>query len=155
LRRGVPRAVLGGPGAAARDRDRHRSARRRAAGLLRHLRRIRAAQPPALCRLADMLFVVVSETLISGTLPESWRDGRVVPAVREVLGDHAEDEEHHHVYFTAFFELLWPRLTQGERAAVGPLIPGFIRGFLSPDPPAIEAALVRCGVRPADTARVL
>ena len=122
---------------------------------LRHLRRVRAAQPPALRRLADMLFAVVSETLISGTLRESWRDARVEPAVREVLGDHAEDEEHHHLYFTAFFELLWPRLTPAERAAVGPLLPGFIRGFLSPDRPAIEAALVRCGVRPADTAQVL
>ncbi len=122
---------------------------------LRHLRRVRAAQAPAQRLLADMLFVVVSETLISGTLRESWRDARVVPAVREVLGDHAEDEEHHHVYFTAFFELLWPRLSKQERATVGPLLPGFIRGFLSPDHPAIEAALVRSGVRPADTAQVL
>jgi P-aminobenzoate N-oxygenase AurF len=122
---------------------------------LRHLRRIRGAQPPARRHLADMLFVVVSETLISGTLRESWRDRRVVPAVREVLGDHAEDEEHHHVYFTAFFELLWPRLTPAERTSLGRLLPGFIRGFLSPDRPAIEAVLVRCGVDPADTAQVL
>ncbi len=119
------------------------------------LRRVRASRTPALRRIADMLFVVVSETLISGTLKESWRDARVVTAVREVLGDHAEDEKHHHVYFTAFFELLWRQLTPGERASVGPLLPGFIHGFLSPDRAAIAAGLVRCGVRPADAAHVL
>jgi para-aminobenzoate N-oxygenase AurF len=122
---------------------------------IRCLRRVRASRTPALRRIADMLFVVVSETLISGTLKESWRDARVVTVVREVLGDHAEDEERHHVYFSAFFELLWRQLTPGERASVGPLLPGFIHGFLSPDRAAITAGLVRCGVRPADTAQVL
>lgn len=121
---------------------------------LHHLRLVRASQTPALRRIADMLFVVVSETLISATLAESWRDGRVVPAVREVLADHAEDEQYHHVYFTGFFELLWHQITPRDRVSLGPLLPGFISGFLSPDRTAITAGLVRCGVRPADTSQI-
>lgn len=122
---------------------------------LQHLRLVRASQTPTLRRLADMLFVVVSETLISATLAGSWRDGRVVPAVRQVLADHAEDEEHHHAYFTAFFELLWHQIAPRDRVSLGVLLPGLIRGFLSPDRTAIAAGLVRCGVRLRDTSQVL
>ena len=122
---------------------------------LRHLRQVRASQTSALRRISDALLVVVSETLISATLADSARDQRVVPAIRAMLSGHAEDEGRHHAYFTSFFELLWHRITPRQREALGPLLPGFIRGLLMPDRTAIEGSLIRLGMGPAEALRVV
>jgi P-aminobenzoate N-oxygenase AurF len=100
-------------------------------------------------RAALLLFVIVSETLISETLRKIPRDQRVIPAVRESISDHAHDESYHHAYFSAVLRLVWPQLTDELKDLVGALVPRFIKLFLQPDRPAIKRSLEACGV-PAD-----
>jgi hypothetical protein len=97
-------------------------------------------------RAALLLFVIVSETLISETLRKIPQDQRVMLAIRESISDHAHDESYHHAYFSAVLHLVWPQLTDELRERVGPLVPRFIELFLKPDRLAIERSLEACGV---------
>lgn len=83
--------------------------------------------------LAEIFFVIVSETLISSTLAQIPKDGRVISAVREVVSDHAEDEGRHHAYFAHLLRVLWPKLNANQQKVIGKLLPEFIFAFLSPD----------------------
>jgi hypothetical protein len=104
-------------------------------------RSIHRSLPREASVLGEMLFTVASETLISSILCEIPKDKRVVSAVREIIADHAEDEGRHSAYFSQFFGLLWPQLTDAQQAAVGPLLPHFILAFLHPDEEAIRSSL--------------
>ncbi len=95
---------------------------------------------------ALLLFVIVSETLISETLRKIPQDERVVIAVRESISDHAHDESYHHAYFSAVLHQVWPQFTDEHKESVGPLVPRFIQLFLQPDRPAIKRSLETCGV---------
>ncbi len=110
---------------------------------LRTLRSIQRDLPPEASALGEMLFTVVSETLISSILCEIPRDRRIVTAVRDIVADHAEDEGRHSAYFSQFFGLLWPQLSQAQQLVVGPLLPHFILAFLRPDEDAIRSNLRR------------
>jgi hypothetical protein len=110
---------------------------------LKTLRSIQRGLPPGASALGEMLFTVVSETLISSILCEIPKDKRVVSAVREIVADHAEDEGRHSAYFSQFFGLLWPQLSDAQQAVVGPLLPHFILAFLRPDEDAIRGSLRR------------
>src|SRR2546421_12200 len=62
-------------------------------GSPRFLRQLRALQrdlPRELNLLSELLFTVVSETLISTILAQIPKDDRVVTAVRNIVADHAE-----------------------------------------------------------------
>ena len=98
--------------------------------------------------IARLLFVVVSETLITGSLTRIPRDRRVVAAVREVADDHAHDEGRHHAYFSGVLSAAWPQLSDDRRTRLGPLVADFILLFLRPDLPRLAAALLACGVAP-------
>ena len=93
--------------------------------------------------LSELLFTVVSETLISTILASIPRDERVVTAVRHIVADHAEDEGRHSAYFAQFFTYFWPQMSTSQRTALGPLLPRFIRAFLEPDRDAIARGLSR------------
>ncbi|HEX3147665.1 MAG TPA: diiron oxygenase [Gemmataceae bacterium] len=108
---------------------------------LSKLRHIQASLPYELAASAEMLFTVVSETLISSTLNAIPKDQRVATAVRQVVRDHAEDEGLHHAYFTAFFDCFWPQVRQPHQEMLGALIPRFIRIFLEPDRRGLYDAL--------------
>jgi hypothetical protein len=95
---------------------------------------------------ALLLFVIVSETLISETLRKIPRDERVILAVRESISDHAHDESFHHAYFSAVLHHVWPQFTDEHKELIGPLVPRFIQLFLQPDRPAIRRSLEACGV---------
>jgi hypothetical protein len=112
----------------------------------RFLRQLRALQrdlPPELILLSELLFSVVSETLISTILAQIPKDDRVVTAIRQIVADHAEDEGRHSAYFSQFFSCLWPQMSCAQRAILGPLLPRFIRAFLEPDLDAIARGLAR------------
>lgn len=96
---------------------------------------------PEMRDLAETFFVIVSETLISATFTKIPADGRVLPAVRQAIADHAEDEGRHHAYFAKLCELVWPQLTPREKETIGPLLPFFITIFLGPNYPAVRAYL--------------
>jgi hypothetical protein len=122
---------------------------------LRRLRALRRNLPPDQKRLSLSLFAVVSETLISGILAQVPRDARVVSAVRAMIADHAEDEGRHSAFFSQFFAYLWPRLGDGLRAELGPLLPRFIRAFLEPDIAAIRRSLRGFPLRPDEIEAIL
>jgi hypothetical protein len=115
---------------------------------LKCLRNIQLASPRELRALIKLFFVIVSETLISATLIQIPRDGRVVSPVRKMVADHAEDEGRHHAYFASVLEVVWPSMTPRQQAAIGPLIPQFILAFLKPDLAAIRSGLAVCRLAP-------
>jgi P-aminobenzoate N-oxygenase AurF len=112
---------------------------------LRELARLSGRDPGLDQRLVLLFFVIVSETLITGTLSRLPRDTEVQLAVRQVARDHAADEVRHHAYFRQLFEYLWPRLPGDLRARIGPLLPQIIVAFLAPDDAALTAILASFG----------
>lgn len=108
---------------------------------LRRLRRLQSTTSPEQRHLIKLFFCIVSETLLSATLATIPRDDRVVPAVRHLFGNHAEDEARHRAYFSSLLEAVWPRLTRGQQEKIGPLLPQFIFTFLEPDYDAIGKEL--------------
>jgi len=93
--------------------------------------------------LIKLFLVIISETLITGTLSKLPRDHTVQLAVREVVADHATDEGRHHAYFLQLFEYVWHRFPQELRRHIGLLLPEMILAFLEPDARAIGAMLGR------------
>jgi para-aminobenzoate N-oxygenase AurF len=105
--------------------------------------------------LAELVFVIVSETLISGSLGEVPDDPRVVPTVREVVRDHALDEGRHHAYFAVFLKELWAQSDRTELRMIGTLAPVMADAFLRPDLPALRAELVGYGLSRDEAEQVL
>ena len=122
---------------------------------LHRLAEIQDAIPPEFRSLAELLFVIVSETLISATLAEIPDSADVVGAVRETVSDHAGDEGRHHAYFALFLKLLWGQLTPAERERAGVWVPRLADAFLRPDVAAIRDELADYGMPPEDIETVL
>lgn len=110
---------------------------------------------PALHPLLDLVFVTVSETLVSAYLSDLPGDRRLPRPVRDVVGDHAEDEGRHHAYFRAFLRYLWPQLSERERRLVGPHVPDLVEAFLEPDLGAVTLALRDAGLDEREAATVV
>lgn len=96
-------------------------------------------EEPEYRSLIKLFFVIISETLITGTLIDLPKDDTVQQAVRDLARDHASDEGRHHIYFRELFQYVWPRLPHELRLKVGILLPEMILAFLRPD----TAALIR------------
>jgi hypothetical protein len=122
---------------------------------LRRLERLRRELDPELRGLADVLFTVVSETLISAILNDIPKDGRIYTAVRDLVQDHAEDEGRHRAFFGALLRYVWPALSRRQQSLVGPLIPQFIRAFLEPDYIATAYALASSGFNSAEIEQII
>jgi hypothetical protein len=105
--------------------------------------------------VAQLFFTIVSETLISGVLAAIPNDYRIVPAVREIIADHAVDEGVHHAYFANLLEFAWPQLPKCDRAAVALALPHFIRAFLDPDLAALAAILHDTGLASDEVGQVI
>jgi hypothetical protein len=114
-----------------------------------------AQHDPQLEPMLTLLFAIVSETLITGSLKRLPRDGTVQQAVRDFASHHAQDEARHHHYFRGLCEMLWPRLPYELRRIVGPLLPGMVVTFLRPSYPGLTRLLAEfegCFTRPAQLA---
>jgi hypothetical protein len=122
---------------------------------LRRLAEIQDSIPAGLRALAELLFVIVSETLISATLADVKDSTDVVGAVRETISDHAADEGRHHAYFATFLKFLWGQLTQAERDCAGSWVPSLADAFLRPDVAAVREELAGYGMSPDDSEVVL
>lgn len=116
------------------------------ASFVDRLDRIHEALPQQLRGIEELLFAVVSETLISSILSDLPQDARLPRSVRELVRDHAEDEGRHHVYFRAILRHLWPALTESEQAEVGPFLPEIIHAFLEPDYTRAARSLLSVGI---------
>jgi len=90
-----------------------------------------------------LLFVIVSETLITGTLSKLPGDATVQPSVRAVASDHASDERRHHAYFAQLLEMIWSRFPRSLRRQAVLLFPILLHAFLDPDRHAIRSILAR------------
>jgi uncharacterized protein (UPF0147 family) len=110
---------------------------------------------PELRGAAEMVFAVVSETLITALLADLPHDRRLPAAVRHAVQDHAEDEGRHHAYFRYFLTLLWHALDARQRRELGPLLPEIIDAFLAPDRRAFARSLAAGGLPASDVAQVL
>jgi hypothetical protein len=116
---------------------------------LKRLWEMQSRMPESLRGLIELMFVVVSETLITHTFSDLPKDERLVTLVRQNIRDHGEDEGRHAAYFSKFFELVWPQLSAQDRAALGAVLPDLIFFFCEADYPSITTGLERCGVSPA------
>lgn len=91
--------------------------------------------------LARIMFVAVSETLITQSLAMLPRDNRVQLPVREITQDHAEDEALHHAYFRTLFSCVWLRITDEQRLRLSALMPEMVLSFLLPGLGRLTSAL--------------
>ncbi|WP_369213670.1 diiron oxygenase [Streptomyces flavofungini] len=105
--------------------------------------------------LAQLLQVVVFETLVTSVLGEVPKDRAVLPVVREIVRDHARDEGHHHVYFSRFFERLWSGLSPQLRRRAAHCLPELIVSSLTPDLRPVAAALTAAGLGPDAVRQVI
>ncbi|MFL6161981.1 MAG: diiron oxygenase [Jatrophihabitantaceae bacterium] len=110
---------------------------------------------PGRLQLAQLLQVVVFETLVTSILTVVPADRTVLDIVRDTVADHAEDERRHHAYFSAFFRELWAGLDRAERAATARCLPQLIRQSLQPDLTPTSKALAAAGMKPSDIRTVL
>lgn len=123
------------------------------------LRTLRAAiqeQTSARMREAvQILFVVISETLISTILTTLPRDPLVHEQVRRFIQEHALDEQTHFSVFAEVCQELWPQLGDEEQRAVGPLLPRFIRDFLCLDETPLRSELLEYGLSEVQAESIL
>jgi hypothetical protein len=105
--------------------------------------------------LVELLFVIISETLISATLAEVPDSDDVVPTVRETVADHAQDEGRHHAYFAVFLKFLWGQLTRAQRQRAALWVPRLADAFLGPDLAAVRGELTGYGMRRTEVDQVL
>lgn len=96
--------------------------------------------------LAQLLQVVVFETLITGVLNELPNDVTVVSTVRDLARDHARDEGRHHRFFAAFFHDLWANLDPALRGRVATTMPAFIEDCLRWDAGPVRHSLALAGL---------
>lgn len=108
---------------------------------LRTLDDLVSREEPEYRPLIKLFFVIISETLITGSLVKLPKDESVQRAVRDLANDHATDEGRHHAYFRKVFEYVWPRLTRVMRRRIGTLLPDMILAFLQPDKFALARML--------------
>jgi hypothetical protein len=105
-------------------------------------------------QLIKLLFVIVSETLITSTLSDLPDDESVQPPVRDHALDHATDERRHHAYFRQLFDFVWPQLPAATRHRIGPLLPRMIMSFLGTDTDAWTAVFASLPESFPDPARL-
>jgi hypothetical protein len=98
--------------------------------------------------LAQLLQVVVFETLITAVLNELPNDPTVVTTVRDLTRDHARDEGRHHRFFSGFFHHLWGQLGRDERVRAARALPPLIEDCLRWDVGPVRASLRLAGLAP-------
>lgn len=128
---------------------------RRPPGFATAFEELAGSAPRRHTALLELLFVGVSETLITGTLAQLPRAREAPTGLRDAVRDHAWDEARHHRYFTAVLAEVWSAMSTGERAEVGALVPALIDVFLRPDLGPIAADLVEAGLTEQDAALVV
>ncbi|MFP3963817.1 diiron oxygenase [Actinomadura fulvescens] len=96
--------------------------------------------------LAQLLQVVVFETLITAILKDIPQNPRVLTIVRDTVREHAKDEGWHHVFFSQFFRELWAQQSRASRRRISRCLPGLIRSSLLPEQAPVRASLTRAGL---------
>lgn len=105
------------------------------------LHQIKTAWPSQYSVALQLMSVIVSETLITGSLRVLPKDIMVQQRVRLIASDHASDEGRHHSYFKQLFSIIWQRIPFFFRVIIVKALPDMIRAFLAPDAVGLKAAL--------------
>lgn len=113
---------------------------------LRRLRTVVAEHEPRDRTLVDLMFVICSEMLISGTLSLARPGPDVEAAVYDAVRDHAQDEGRHHVYFAQLLRHLWGQLGRAERRTAALAVPALVEAFMAPDVDAARDELAHYGL---------
>ncbi|SKA94088.1 P-aminobenzoate N-oxygenase AurF [Agreia bicolorata] len=108
------------------------------------------AHHPGYENLIELLFVAVSETLITGNLVEVARSGEVDDGIADSVRDHATDEGRHHSYFRQFLRILWGQLSPAERRVAVDVYPKLVVGFTMPERTSTVLDLIAIGVSRTD-----
>jgi hypothetical protein len=96
--------------------------------------------------LAELLQVIIFETLITAALNELPNNATVITTVRELMHDHARDEGRHHRFFSALFHELWAHLEPSLRVRVVQVIPVLIHDCLGWDIEPVRSSLMLAGL---------
>ena len=105
--------------------------------------------------LAQTIFTVVSETLISSTLSKVPADRRVNPFIRELVLDHARDEARHAGIFSQVMERMWAELSAKDKDLLGPRYAWCLAAFLEPDQTAQLRRLISVGFSDEHARRII
>lgn len=95
--------------------------------------------------LLELMFVVTSEMLITGTLHEAGNLLNLDDGVRNMLRDHARDEARHHGFYSQFLAYIWETLQPQDRIMCLIAIPQFVRIYCEPDHAGIRTDLREFG----------
>ena len=104
--------------------------------------------------LNELLFTIVSETLITANLAEIPGAEGVPAAVRSVIRDHAKDEARHHVFYRNVLFDLWSNIDKEQQETAGEMIPRLIMSFMEPDRPAIIQEMELVGIARAQAGEI-
>ncbi|MCF1470227.1 hypothetical protein GOZ89_06705 [Agrobacterium vitis] len=105
--------------------------------------------------LLKLIFVIVSEMLITSNLKDVHKGGEMPQAVSDVMRDHAADESRHHVFYRELLTQVWPQLSKQERLLWARHIPKFVSAFIDPDEHAITSELFMIGITKQDSQQIL
>jgi P-aminobenzoate N-oxygenase AurF len=105
--------------------------------------------------LAQLLQVVVFETLITAVLNELPTDTSVVTTIRDLVRDHARDEGRHHRFFAGFFHHLWTNLDASLRPRAALAMPAFIEDCLRWDAEPVRRSLALAGLPPDEVTTIV
>ncbi len=108
---------------------------------LARLAHLRSNAPGCIRRWVDLLFVIVSETLITKNLTYLRRAAGLRPWVRHFAARHARDEARHNAFFRRLFAAWWQRLSPTDRCLLGSLLPQLLRAYLAPAAADLAAQL--------------
>jgi hypothetical protein len=102
-----------------------------------------------------LVFAIVSETLITGTLTLLPADSTVLPIVRSVVRRHARDEALHHAVFAQVAALLWSSWPNSRKDLFAHLFAEFMEAFLRPDLEAFVTGLLAAGFDRAEARAII
>jgi len=77
--------------------------------------------------------VVVSETLITKSLRDDWRDSALPKEIRAFFHQHYKDEVQHSLYFTWLLHDVWSTWSVATQKIISELWPQFIDAYLDSD----------------------
>lgn len=123
---------------------------------LRHVRKLRETLAGRVAA-EDVNFAaaVVSETIVTRTLGEDWRDPLVRQPIRSFLKMHYLDEARHGAFFAQALTLRWQEWDGATRAAIEAAWDDLVEAFTAPDLAMMAVAFGAGGVEPGLAADIL
>jgi hypothetical protein len=81
----------------------------------------------------EVISVCIAENSLTKELIGINREKHLHKTYDQINSDHMCDEVRHSMIFTQILKILWSNMDEFARAAVGPLLPDFVRAYLKSD----------------------